>query len=109
MVMDDETQPPALTIRCELQAGTLVVFVAGELDAASKGRLSEAADWRRHDVANVVIDMADLEFMDSTGISEIVLMNIAAEDQGVTVTARGARSQVRHVFDITGMGHFLDD
>jgi anti-sigma B factor antagonist len=101
--------PISITIRCEEQGDTLVMFVAGELDMAAKGRLVSEADWQRHDVKAVVIDMSELEFMDSTGLSDIVSMSVAAEAEGVTVTVRAARANVRRVFDITGMARFLED
>ena len=109
-MMNDETLPPPLAIRVEAQGDVLVVFVAGELDMASKGQLAAAvAERQRPDVVRVIIDMAELEFMDSTGLSEIVLINVAGESEGLKVTVRGARPQVRRVFEITGLHRFLDD
>ena len=105
--VDDNNVPPSLVIRVEAHSDGLVVFVGGELDMASKGRLaSTVAQHQRPGDVRLVIDMTELEFMDSTGLSDII--NIAAQTTEARLTVRGAQPQVRQVFEITGLSHFLE-
>lgn len=63
---------PGLTISTERLPDALVVAVSGELDISTARELEA----RVADVANgepLVIDLSDLEFVDSTGLRTLVL------------------------------------
>jgi anti-sigma B factor antagonist len=84
-------------------AGEHVVRPAGELDIATAPRLDRALlDGRRAgDV--VVLDLADLEFMDSTGLRVIVRAVETARRDGWQLTLRPGRPAVQRIFDLAGV------
>ncbi|MWA03466.1 anti-sigma factor antagonist [Actinomadura sp. LD22] len=95
---------PPLEVTARSQAGRAVVRLRGELDIAGSDelrRLLEAA--RREHGEHVVLDLADLEFMDSQGLSVIVGCYKAATAAGGSLTLAGPRPVVRRALEITGL------
>lgn len=80
------------------------VRLTGELDLASAPELdrllSELAG-DGHD--RVLIDLSDLEFMDSTGLAVIVRAHRDAAANGHHVALRRGSPQVQRLFEITGL------
>ena len=97
-----------LTVRCQPSGDTLVVFVAGELDLASSGRLPAVTEWRDPHFTSVAIDCSELEFIDAAGLGDIVALSAAAAADGVQLTVRGAPPHIRRVFEITDLDSFLE-
>jgi len=108
--MTQSQRPDAwFTVRCQASGDTLEVFVEGELDLASRGRLPAVAEWRDQHFASVVIDMVQLEFIDAAGLADIVAMSDAAAAEGLQLTVRGARPHIRRVFEITELTGLLEN
>ena len=107
--MDDEQSLAALRLRCERRDDALVVELAGEYDIVSKGRLADVKGWDEPAVTAVVVDMSQLEFMDSTGLSDVVALRSVTERHGVALRVRGTRPNVRQVFQIARLGDLLED
>jgi anti-anti-sigma factor len=81
---------------------TLILVVEGELDLATAGFLDEElARAKATDASRIVIDLARVEFIDSSGLH--VLIKHACSDNGcgrVWLT-KGSR-QAQRLFEITG-------
>lgn len=96
-----EPEPHVLTVAVDLDAeGVDLVTLRGELDFASGEPLSTAfaglsGGWRR-----VVVDLAGLEFVDSSGVKMLVAAARAIEGAGGTFVLAGPTAMVRRVFDI---------
>jgi anti-sigma B factor antagonist len=85
-----------------------VVTVSGELDAATASCLYDRlAELEMEGVTNVVLDLARLNFMDSTGLGVIVTDHKRVQRGGGTLTILPS-SPVRRLFEITGLAHCLD-
>ena len=83
--------------------GTLVVLrLRGELDLSSLGRISEAVDERCRERPVLVVDLRELEFMDSSGLRLMVELN---QRGGVSFMA--APPRVERLLDTTGVGKTL--
>jgi anti-anti-sigma factor len=81
-----------------------VITVSGELDLASSAALEEeVARVTRSDVAQVVIDLRELEFMDSTGLSTLVKAHQRAEDAGKEFGLVRGPQQVQRLLSLTGV------
>ena len=86
-----------------------MISLTGELDLSGAGPLEEeiarivAADG----IARVVLDLRELEFMDSSGLRMVALAarRLSADDRAL-VLVRG-RDAVQRVFEITRMGDHL--
>ena len=81
-----------------------VVSLKGELDVAGAGRLrdclvAEIAAGR----TTIMLDLAGLEFIDSTGLGVIVSGLKRARERGGDVVLRAPNRTTRRVLEITGL------
>jgi anti-sigma B factor antagonist len=85
-----------------------VVVVSGELDLATSPELEEQLR-RVWDTSNeqLVIDLRELEFMDSTGLSIIVKAHQRLTDEGRQLTLVRGSQQVQRLLDLTGVSERL--
>ncbi len=95
-------------------AGDALISLTGELDLSGAGPLEEeiARLVEADDLARVVLDLRELEFMDSSGLRMVALAarRLSAGDRSL-VLVRG-REAVQRVFAITRMDEhltFVDD
>ncbi len=80
------------------------VRVAGELDVYTAPRLREEllAALKQGEV-DVVVDLTELEFIDSTGIGVLVAALKRARSMGGDVSLRAAPPAAVKVFELTGL------
>jgi anti-sigma B factor antagonist len=97
----------------ELEGGVRLIEVHGELDLSTstqfEGPLEEAV---RSDDAAVLIDLADCQFIDSTGIALVVRawqrVDAAAGNGGNgDLVLCCQNEQVRRILEVTGLEHSL--
>nr|WP_244993792.1 STAS domain-containing protein [Actinomadura coerulea] len=99
-------EPPVspLEVTTRPDGGRAVIRLCGELDVAGsqelRVRLDEA---RREHGDHLVLDLTDLEFMDSGGLSVIVACYKAATAAGGSLVLAGPRPIVRRALEITGL------
>jgi anti-sigma B factor antagonist len=87
---------------------TVSVVLSGELDLSSAPQLRDClAELANAGVINLVIDLANLMFLDSTGISLLVTDFKRATASGGSFAVRNASPEVMRVFDITGLVELL--
>lgn len=104
----EEAQGPA-TFRTEPSTDTWVVHVAGELDAQSGAHLRSLLSGAFDDKpAAVVVDLADLGFVDSVGLSVLVSGHNRARAAGVAFQVRNVPPVCMRVFEITRLTDVLD-
>lgn len=82
-----------------------VVSLHGQLDMANADRVRDALI----SVAGstVVVDLADLQFCDSSGIAALLGARSRITEAGHGFELRGANGIVRRVFEITGLSELL--
>jgi anti-sigma B factor antagonist len=85
--------------------GTIVVRVAGEVDLTVCGHLERAllAAPVTQDVRRVVVDLGNLQFLDSSGVHALVKGYLATRDAGLPYQVRNASGIVARVLRITGV------
>lgn len=93
-----------MDIRTRHDAGHTVLEVVGELDMFTAPRLRDqlvtlAADGRNH----LVVDLAELAFMDSSGLGVLVGGLKRARAAGGGVSIAGASERILSVLRITGL------
>jgi anti-anti-sigma factor len=84
-------------------SGVLTLRPAGELDIATAARLEHALLDGRERGDQVILDLAALEFIDSTGLRVIVHGVEAARRDGWDLRLRHGPPAVRRVFEIAGV------
>jgi anti-sigma B factor antagonist len=79
-----------------------VLKLSGELDVASSGALEQAVE-EVSDYDRLVIDLSDLEFMDSTGLSVLVAAHQQALTAGHEFCVVQGPAQVQRLLALTGL------
>jgi anti-sigma B factor antagonist len=81
-----------------------VIAVSGELDLASSPQLEEELDRATASGAQlVVVDLRQLEFMDSTGLSVLIRAHRRAEEHGQRFALVRGSQQVQRLLSLTGV------
>ena len=86
------------------------VEVRGELDAATGPSLSDAVTALTRDgLAHVVIDLNDVTFVDSKGLSSLLMSHRSATEKDMTLTVVNLQPPVERLFRISGVDAVLLD
>jgi anti-sigma B factor antagonist len=86
------------------ESGSPIVHLAGELDMSNVDAVSsELADLIDDDPERLVFDLADLTFMDSSGLALL----LHAAHHAETLEVRRPTEVVRRVIDATGLADTL--
>lgn len=100
-------QRPIIDICIEESGGTVLISAAGAIDLESAPRLLGALDMidpERH----VVLDMAGVDFMDSTGLSIIIRQSIRKRESGGSLLIRHPSPTVRRLLEFCCLDHFIE-
>ncbi len=81
----------------------LIVAATGELDAASATTLSEALASAKEQAPSLVLDLAGVTFIDSSGLRVIAAEHVASTGDGRSFRIVGASDRVRRIFEMTGL------
>jgi anti-anti-sigma factor len=86
------------------EKGATILAVSGELDLASSPALEEELE-RASDagVELLILDLRDLEFMDSTGLSVVLKASQRAQDGGQRFRLVKGSQQVQRLLNLTGV------
>ncbi len=89
-------------VNSEEAPGGTVVTVTGELDIASSTELEQVLG-SLHDTKLVIIDLRQLEFVDSTGLGVLVRAHQHASEHGNQVALVRGPGQVDRLLGLTGL------
>jgi anti-sigma B factor antagonist len=85
-----------------------VIAISGELDLASSPALQEELDRAQAtDASLLIIDLRELDFMDSTGLSVLVRAHQRADEQGRRLAMVKGPQQVERLLSLTGVADRL--
>jgi anti-anti-sigma factor len=89
--------------------GAMVVKVAGEVDVTVSAELERMllAAATAAGARGVVVDLAAVPFLDSSGVHALVKGYLATRDAGLPYTVRGATGMVARVLEVTGVADAL--
>lgn len=91
-----------LTIRSERRGTTHVVGMSGELDLATAPRLrDELRAVEASDAREIILDLADLNFMDSRGLTLIIGADARFKANGKRLKLLRGPAPVQRIFEIT--------
>lgn len=86
----------------------VVLQLDGELDLASVPALEDAmASATLDDIAELVLDLRGLEFIDSTGLRAILLQDKRSTERGQTFALVRGSEQVQRLLDLTHLNEHL--
>jgi anti-anti-sigma factor len=103
--MTDLPIPEAFTVRNEQRGGASVVIPTGELDLATAPAL-EAALARAFEAAGsgrVVLDLRELEFIDSSGLRTLLTARKRADEAGAGFSLVAGHRGLERTLEIAGV------
>ncbi len=102
-VTDDDGAPQGALEEGHDASGAPVVRLIGEIDISNADEIAAELDAVAREGSQLVIDLAGLEFMDSSGIA--MLLRAAARVD--TLELRNPSSTVRRIIECTGLTEIL--
>jgi anti-anti-sigma factor len=106
--MSDSFREPFVIEVTELSAGIYRVVVSGEMDIATSPELvSRLSTVRGPAPYHVLVDLAQLSFIDSTGIKALVASAKDAASHGGTLVVVAPTANIQRVFDIVQLSEVL--
>ncbi|MBF6336461.1 STAS domain-containing protein [Nocardia abscessus] len=104
-MVSSESAPRALEVQVRSAADTVVVTVHGEIDMASAPHLQSALDEALRDApAAVVVDMSNVGFLGSAGLSVLLAASEATGSGGLRVVPSDA---ARRPIEVTALDRLL--
>jgi anti-anti-sigma factor len=94
-------------VTVDTEVAPAVVRAVGELDASSSDDLLRAIDAAVATGHGLVLELADVTFIDSSGLRVVTIGVRQARDAGYRFTIASASDAVRRIFDMTGVGHLI--
>lgn len=86
-----------------------LVMLEGELDLSTSSQLfAEFAQLARDGIKHVALNLAELKFIDSSGLSVIIAEHKRAESMGGELVIFSPQPKVRRLFEVTGLDEFLN-
>jgi anti-sigma B factor antagonist len=99
-----ETQPALRLSTSEENHDAPVVTIGGELEYGTAGPLrSILLELSRREPQVLVLDMADVDFLDSTGISLLIQAKQRFDAQGARFVLRAPPDRVTRVLEVAGV------
>jgi anti-sigma B factor antagonist len=99
-----------LSINRRDEARGVVLALSGELDVVSAPELEQHLNEALAEPhARVTLDLSELAFVDSAGVSVLIKAKQDAESNGRTLVLGRATEQVHRVFALVGLADWLAD
>lgn len=96
-------KPGSLEISSVLVDGAARVALQGELDLASARQMEEHfASLDEQSPSRVMVDLAGLEFIDSSGLRVLLLADARARERGYELVLLAGQEPVQRIFEMTG-------
>ena len=99
---------PPLTITSRTSGAEVTLGVAGEIDLATSATLDLALDdAEQRQPRRIVLDLSELEFIDSSGLKVLCQAHERAEGEGHVLVLSNVPAATRRLFAITGIDALL--
>lgn len=101
---------PPFEVRIAPEGDTICLGLEGELDFATVGRLNSALAQvaTEHPAAPVRIDLRGLEFIDSSGMSALMMASTAVSSRGGKLTVVRGPDAVQKSMEVIGLEQILE-
>jgi anti-sigma B factor antagonist len=99
--------PGMLRVTLASVGAVSVVSVEGELDMATTDRLADVLEGLQLAGGDIAIDVSALEFIDSTGLQQIVAADQRARTRGCSLLLVGAGGACLRALELSGIAEHL--
>lgn len=98
-----------LSLELASEGATVTIAVSGELDLATVDEFRELAttNLREPTTDKLVVDMTGLDFLDSTGLSCLVDLQLVAAADGKRFELRSLQPRLTRMMDLVGMHDYF--
>jgi anti-anti-sigma factor len=98
-----------LNLDCEVRGTTAEMSVGGDLDMAAAFKLEPAIEnvVRENAIDEVILDLADVSFIDSAGIGSLLSSRERLDSLGIRATVARPSAAVQRVLNVTGTNSVL--
>ena len=97
-----------MTVGSSREHGILIARASGRVDGATSRAFQEDLDaCIQKDDRNVVLDLADVEYMSSAGLRVLLLTTKSLARQGKRFAVSSLQPEVREVFNISGFDRII--
>jgi anti-anti-sigma factor len=100
--MEDE-----LNIRASREGNTATVVASGEIDLSTVDELRSAVTGAADDVEKLLLDLSDVEFIDSAGLGGLLELRSTLRSRSVTLEISAGDGPVKQAMEITGLSELL--
>jgi anti-anti-sigma factor len=108
LAMRSELNYPELEVEYFEDRGVQIIALAGELDLASVGEMQAALRAATaHERPRVCLDLARLQFIDSTGLATVIRAHQAIDQSGGALAVVCSEGAVRRTVQTTGLLEML--
>lgn len=95
-------------VRPDAASGIAIIDLSGELNADAEEKLNATyAQVIQHDSRQVLLNFADVSYINSTGIALVVGVLARARKEHRDITACGLTEHYREIFEITRLSDFM--
>jgi stage II sporulation protein AA (anti-sigma F factor antagonist) len=104
------SEPTPFSVTVDDQNGRVLVSARGELDLATASELEAAVLPVVSEGRHAIVDLRELEFMDSSGVRVIVAAHVAAGENGgrLSLVRLAPGTPIHRVLEISGLDRVLD-
>jgi anti-anti-sigma factor len=107
-IIDDRMgEHELVTIAAFRESGDTILVVRGDVDMATASVLWESVEQVLSNSERVIVDLSDVDFLDSSGLSVFVRAHRRLREAGGALVLRSPNPRVRRVVEITGLGQVL--
>jgi anti-sigma B factor antagonist len=100
------TESDLLSVHVLQRDDSIVVVIDGEIDIASAPEIQAVLDRLGSD-CDVIVDVAGVDFMDSSGLKMFLADQMSRSLAGGSLHIRNSPRHVRRLMDVTGLGPLL--
>ena len=99
-----DTAEPVLVVDVERDGDEAIVRIDGEIEFATAPRLrSELLDLAQDGATPVILDLSNVPFLDSAGISLLIQAKKRLDAAGSDLVLRAPQPNIRRVLEISGV------
>jgi anti-anti-sigma factor len=104
---DRMSEHELVTIAALRERGDTILVVRGDVDLATASLLWESVEQVLSDSERLIVDLRDVGFLDSSGLSVFVRAHRRLREAGGALVLRSPNPRVRRVLELTGLAQVL--
>lgn len=96
-------------VKSKVYDNTLYINITGDLDEHNANNVRKDIDniMQLETYRQIIIDLSDLDFMDSTGIGVLIGRYKIIKDKGIPIFISNPNKQVDKIFSMTGIYNIM--